>query len=82
MFLTYTLMYGIAINPLIDIIIVFFVIKPYKTALLSAMKAFAYRLKPRDAVESHDTIDLPILPVDRYKTARRSTLRISIVAAQ
>ena len=78
-FLTYALMYGIAINPLIDILVVFFVIKPYKTALLSAIEAVSSRLKPHNGGESHDTIDTAILQADRYQRARRSTLREPVV---
>lgn len=74
-FLTFIIMYGIAINPIIDTIIVFVVIKPYKIALYKAIDKLCLKMKVHPS--PHQVIDVAILHADRYWN-RRSTVRTSL----
>uniref|UniRef100_A0A914VQX1 G-protein coupled receptors family 1 profile domain-containing protein n=1 Tax=Plectus sambesii TaxID=2011161 RepID=A0A914VQX1_9BILA len=73
-YLTNIIMYGIAINPVVDIIIIFCIIKPYKTALMAIVGKICCKCKRDNATSVADLATLP--NVDRINR-RRSTKMIA-----
>lgn len=77
-FLTFIIMYGIAINPIIDVVIVFIFIKPYKYALVKIFHQLCWKVKHHHSHSTQEGIDLAVVDAEQYRNRRRSTFRTSL----